>query len=304
MATKKAKKAITAVSATQLSGAVSIQNIPTLLRRPVGMSLHIGLNRVDPAHYGGWSGALAACEFDANDMQALAVSKGYTTTKRLTTQATATTVLNDIRMAASRLRSGDIFLLTYSGHGGQTPDRNGDEVGNSSDSKDETWVLFDRQVVDDELYNLFGTFAAGVRICVLSDSCHSGTVTRELPPPNIAGGPAARLMPPEVAETTYKKNKKLYDEIQMLNPPLTRAAVFSTVVLISGCQDNQVSLDGARNGLFTAKLRAVWSNGTYRGTYRQFRNRIAALMPATQTPNYFKVGATNATFEAQNPFNI
>jgi hypothetical protein len=268
------------------------------------MSLHIGLNRVDPAHYGGWSGTLAACEFDANDMQALAVSKGYTTTKRLTTQATATTVLNDIRMAASRLRSGDVFLLTYSGHGGQTPDTNSDEIGFSSDGKDETWVLFDRQVVDDELYNLFGTFAAGVRICVLSDSCHSGTVTRELPPPIVLGEPAARLMPTEVAETTYKKNKKLYDEIQMLNPPLTRAAVFSTVLLISGCQDNQVSLDGARNGLFTAKLRAVWSNGTFRGTYRQFRNRIAALMPATQTPNYFKVGAANAAFEAQNPFNI
>lgn len=301
MATKKAKKTVTAVSAAHLSSAVSVQNIGALLRRPVGMSLHIGLNRVDPAHYGGWSGALTACEADANDMQAIAVSKGYTTTKRLTTTATSAVVMNDIRAAASRLRSGDIFLLTYSGHGGQTPDTNGDEAGFSSDGKDETWVLFDRQVVDDELYNLFGTFAAGVRIFVLSDSCHSGTVTREMLQPPI---PGARLMPPDVADKTYKKNKKLYDEIQSLNPPMTRAAVLSSVLLISGCQDNQVSMDGPRNGLFTGKLRTVWNNGTFRGTYRQFRDRIAALMPATQSPNYFKAGAANATFEAQNPFTI
>ena len=30
-----------------------------------GISLHIGLNAVDPAQYEGWDGALTACEFDA-----------------------------------------------------------------------------------------------------------------------------------------------------------------------------------------------------------------------------------------------
>ena len=36
------------------------------------VSLHIGLNGVSGAAYGGWDGPLAACEFDANDMAALA----------------------------------------------------------------------------------------------------------------------------------------------------------------------------------------------------------------------------------------
>ena len=40
------------------------------------MSLHIGLNSVSPKHYEGWSGPLAACEFDANDMEAIAKSQG------------------------------------------------------------------------------------------------------------------------------------------------------------------------------------------------------------------------------------
>ena len=34
-----------------------------------GISLHVGLNSVDPKCYDGWNGQLAACEFDAKDMQ-------------------------------------------------------------------------------------------------------------------------------------------------------------------------------------------------------------------------------------------
>jgi hypothetical protein len=46
---------------------------------PHGMSLHIGLNSVDPNHYEGWDGTLVACENDANDMQKIASSLGYET---------------------------------------------------------------------------------------------------------------------------------------------------------------------------------------------------------------------------------
>ncbi|NWF57518.1 MAG: caspase family protein, partial [Syntrophaceae bacterium] len=33
-----------------------------------GFALTIGLNAVNPKHYGGWSGELNACEADAEDM--------------------------------------------------------------------------------------------------------------------------------------------------------------------------------------------------------------------------------------------
>ena len=39
---------------------------------PQGLALTIGLNSVDPAHYGGWSGELTACEADAEDMAEIA----------------------------------------------------------------------------------------------------------------------------------------------------------------------------------------------------------------------------------------
>jgi len=54
-----------------------------------GLSLHIGLNRVDPDHYNGWDGQLTACEFDANDMQAIAKNGGFETKVLLTEEATA-----------------------------------------------------------------------------------------------------------------------------------------------------------------------------------------------------------------------
>src|SRR5262245_54572834 len=152
--------------------------------KPRGLSLHIGLNAVNPRHYAGWSGDLVACEFDANDMAALAAAQKIKPTTLLTRQATRANVLKAIRAAAKTLRAGDLFLLTYSGHGGQIPDVSGEE----KDKKDETWCFYDGEFIDDELYNELGGFPDGVRILVLSDSCHSGTVTRARVPDTGAGG--------------------------------------------------------------------------------------------------------------------
>jgi hypothetical protein len=274
---------------------------------PKGLSLHIGLNAVDPNHYAGWDGQLAACEFDANDMAAIARKQGYNPQVLLTSAATSKTVIGAIRSAAQTLKKGDIFFLSYSGHGGQVPDTNDDET----DGKDETWVLFDRQVIDDELYALWSLFAPGVRIIMLSDSCHSGSVLRMLPVFDAiadAGlapvGPRYRGMPQTISAKTYKNNKALYEHIQDANSKGDKAVIGATVLLISGCQDNQLSSDGDRNGLFTQMLRRTWKNGSFLGSYRTFRQKIAALMPPEQTPVYSKVGAVNHDFERQKPFAI
>ena len=46
----------------------------------IGLSLHIGLNNVDPESYDGWNATLAAAEKDAEDMSAIAKSQGFETT--------------------------------------------------------------------------------------------------------------------------------------------------------------------------------------------------------------------------------
>ena len=278
-----------------------------------GRSIHIGLNSVDPQHYDGWDGTLTACEFDANDMQKVAEGRGFQSTKLLTQEATADAVQAAIEGAAGELSDGDFLFLTYSGHGGQVPDKNGEE---EADHSDETWVLYDRQLVDDELYALWAKFKPGVRIFVLSDSCHSGTVLKaiddENPVPNVladretaaAQSPRYRALPLDVQVKTYRDHRDEYDEIQKSVPTSSKADVGATVLLISGCQDDQTSLDGIANGLFTEKWLGAWDNGVWKGDYPAFHKAILAEMPDDQQPNYMTVGAANSAFEGQDPLII
>ena len=119
------------------------------------LSLHIGLNAVSADAYAGWDGPLAACEFDANDMTAIAKAKGLKPTVLLTKKATRANVLAGLRGAVKALKAGDLFFMSYSGHGGQVPDVSGDE----DDGQDETWCLYDGQLIDDELYFELSKFA-------------------------------------------------------------------------------------------------------------------------------------------------
>jgi hypothetical protein len=281
-----------------------------------GISLHIGLNKVDPAHYGGWSGPLNACEADAEDMYAIARDLGYKSTILKTSEATRKAITSYITEVASQLDGGDIFFFSYSGHGGQLPDKNGDEP---DDFMDETWCLFDGQLVDDELLVFWSKFKEGVRIVVLSDSCHSGTVTRLAPsgaPTSVISSPVDpsfegaissgyrfRFAPDEVTLRTYRLNRDFYDDLLESIPvelPMTKA----TDRLISGCQDNQTSLDGAFNGLFTGTLLRVWDSGRFNGNYHEFHKAILKRMPVEQSPNHFIFGRPNPEFDAQKPFEI
>ena len=287
-----------------------------------GLSLHVGLNSVSTSHYGGWAGELMACEYDATDMAALARVQGMKATTLLTKAGTRAKVLAALRAAAKKLVKGDFFMLTFSGHGGQVPDVSGEE----SDKLDETWCLYDGQLIDDELYHELAGFATGVRILVLSDSCHSGTVVRAGPP--LAGAPELRskMMPPAVAMRTYEAHKAFYDKLQrevaraesgvrvdpdealaqlVLNPRLTRIAkrFKARAILISGCQDNQSSYDGAHNGAFTGRLLTVWNRGRFDGNYASFHAHIKAGMASNQTPNLFTMGAV-ITFLKQRPFTV
>lgn len=279
---------------------------------PKGISLHIGLNKVNPAHYDGWDGELNACEADANDMNALALEQGFKSRKILLTKnATRNAVKKEITDAGKKLVNGDIFFLTYSGHGGQLPDKNDDE----KDNKDETWVLYDAELVDDELYYLYSQFAEGVRIIVLSDSCHSGTVTKARYYENKKNNGMNiryRNMPPSIALRTYQKNKAFYDKIlsdkklKESNPfsKAYKAKLKASVRLISGCMDNQLSSDGDFNGLFTASLLEVWNSGNFKGSYSQLRKQLGALMPPDQTPNHYLIGKQNAKFNKEQAFSV
>jgi hypothetical protein len=274
-----------------------------------GISIHIGLNGLDGNHYAGWQGILRGCENDAQDMQGIAQGMGYVKTDLLLTKdATIKAVTSKIEDAAKNLKADDILLLTYSGHGAYIPDYNNDE----EDGRDETWCLYDGQLIDDQLHDLWANFAPGVRILVVSDSCHSGTIIKlrimseflsffkKMPGKNNS---RMRFMPWNIAEQVYKNNKEFYDSIKKKIPPEKRK-INAAVLSLTACQDNQAAEEDDNNGVFTAALRQVWDGGNFTGDYKGFHRKIVERMPPYQTPNLLAIGDNTDNFLTRRPFEI
>ncbi len=259
---------------------------------PRGISVHAGLNRVDPVHYQGWSGQLRGCEHDARALADLAGREGFETTVLLTQDARAEDLFREIRRAAATLRSGDIFLLTFAGHGSQVPDEGaGDE---EPDQLDETWVLYNRMVLDDEVTEVLGEFRPGVRIVIVPDSCHSGSSDRL----TVA---SPRFLPQDLAAAVYAEHRPLYDRIR----ESARRALGSAdpdTLLLAACQDDETAGENTEHGFFTAALLRVWNEGRFTGGYPTFHRRISDVMPAGQNPTIrFDAGLD---WVEQRPFTI
>lgn len=270
-------------------------------------SIHVGVNAVDPAHYG-TDAPLRGCENDARDMQSIAAAMGYQTQIFLTRDATAGRLLEAVAALRRKLNAGDTMLLTLACHGAQLPDTTGDE----EDGRDETWCLYDRMIIDDEVYAAFSGFRPGVRIFVLSDSCHSGTSVRmllaaktsgDLETLNLSPQIYFRCIEPFLDRSVFDAHLPEYRRIKASVQAGARERSGPDVALISGCQDNQTSGDLPTNGLFTSHLKKVWNNGRFTGDYRAFRKHISDSMNTpTQVPNLFFYGPTVNRLLDERPF--
>ena len=305
--------------ASQLSRAV--QSAPTIAGgRSRGMSLHVGLNTVDPAHYDGWDGLLKACEADAYAMQSIAVSEGFDANILLTKNATRANVIAGIEDAANELKAGDIFLFSVSAHGGRIPDFNQDEDHDGDQKMDETLCLYDFQLADDELYMLWTKFHAGVRVLMVPDTCHSGSMVKFGPtaPATMFGrtfttGPAVRAMPLSVEDRVWRANEAVYREASksysalkesVMTAPLS-SPIQASVLNLGACHDDQFAMDGAQNGAFTGALLEIWRNGSFTGSYQAFRDAIdSQINSSSQTPQLFDKLQRVPLFASDRPFTI
>jgi hypothetical protein len=254
-------------------------------------------------------------------MNAIAEAQGFETTMLLGADATHEGVTNAIASATQSLQSEDIFLLTYSGHGSQIDDETHDE---DEDGKDETLVLFDRNMLDDELFELWGRFRPAVRILFISDSCHSGTVAQldesaanESPvrdegffntkPALLDEDGKPRLLrsvPMSAQLRHFARFRETYNAIRAGLLDRSQVVVRASVIQLGACQDDQEAADGIVNGLFTAKLLKVWSNGAFAGNYTDFFDAVLSGMPQDQQPNFFRAGVASAAFEGESPFSV
>ena len=142
-------------------------------------------------------------------------------------QATRERILESIKSwLIAGTAPGDEVFMFFSGHGFQQPDGNGDE----DDRYDETLVPVDASVdnarktvhgmiSDDEVKSLLDQLE-GRRINVVIDSCHSGTITRDISDwkyvktPRLADGTPLRVAPAQVkvAPAQGRKIKSLRPE--------------------------------------------------------------------------------------------
>ena len=133
----------------------------------------IGIN-----DYPGSNNDLNGCVNDMNDWAELLSDQFEFDVSTLgDREATADAILGALADLVDGSESGDNLVLTFSGHGTYILDgRDADE----SDNYDEAICAHDRNIVDDEIRSIINRLPSDTYLTVISDSCHSGTVTRHM----------------------------------------------------------------------------------------------------------------------------
>jgi len=255
-------------------------------------ALCIGIN-----DYPGTGSDLRGCVNDANDWAAALAKHGFSVAKLLDRKATGAAIRGAIRSLVADAKKGDTVVIQYSGHGSYVPDEDGDEP----DGTDECLCPYDiyskGPITDDELFDLYSAKQRGVKLVMISDSCHSGTVTRFAPiitPPTTRGGKAprrtVRFLPPS-AFLSKRKAAVLGARRAMRSssPPGRYASL-----LLAGCQDTEYSYDasfqGRANGAFTFVALRALNSLPAKASYAEWFKRIKKMLPSQQypqTPNLF-----------------
>ncbi|MEA2237230.1 MAG: hypothetical protein QOC81_1954 [Thermoanaerobaculia bacterium] len=114
-------------------------------------------------------------------------------------QATAASIEQEFRhWLVEGTQPGDRVFFLYAGHGSQLPDDNGDEA----DGLDETIAPYDVNPetgageVRDDVFDEMIALLSGRRAVLVFDSCHSGTISRDIPKLHaFPRGGGARYLP-------------------------------------------------------------------------------------------------------------
>ena len=217
---------------------------------------------------------LNGCVNDANDMAAMLRTQPGFSRRNITVltdaDATKANVMAKLSDMMGKAKAGklDHVVFSFSSHGTQVPDKNGDEAVDHVDeafacydikSNGSDWDL-DTVIVDDELHALLSDIPKDVLVEVFLDTCHSGTGLKDLLP-----GQKARFLPPPtrrgMQRLAPKSDPKGYQELVRTTPAATRA------VLFAGCKADQTSADAFFNGRYSGAftynfLKALKADGT------------------------------------------
>lgn len=245
-------------------------------------ALCVGIN-----DYPGAASDLSGCVNDAHDWHVALLNRSYDVRMLLDGEATKKNIVEAILERLSRLKVGDRFVFTFSGHGTWIPDRDGDEI----DKRDEALCCWDYAqgglLIDDELFDILKNRKFGSRVTILSDSCHSGSVSR------FVAEPDSWLTPKFISPSVFTDISE--DEVIRAETVIPSGKPRSDAVLISGCADSEYSYDAnfsnRPNGAFTyfaCKALAESSSPRVKDVYAH----IQGLLPSDQYPQSPQLTAT------------
>lgn len=183
---------------------------------PIKVGLLVGCN------YKGTTSELRGCINDVKTVEKeLFPKRDYDYLLTLTDDSpilpTRENILSNLKQMLDKLEDGDTFFFHCSGHGTQHKDRSHDET----DGKDEAFVSLDMKIITDDLLQMiFQSVRKRVNIFILMDCCHSGTI---IDLPYSLQSPNGKII---------KNNLSVF---------------YPNIVMISGCQDKQVSYDAFIN---------------------------------------------------------
>ncbi len=252
---------------------------------PNKFALCVGIN-----NYPGTVNDLSGCVNDANDWAALLSAKGFTVKKLLNSKATRVGMLTAIKATIAQAVSGDMVLFTYSGHGSNVPDKNGDEA----DGLDECLCPYDIDtkgaIIDDELHDIYSKKANGVKLVIVSDSCHSGSVAKFATistPPTIRGKNAPRRKVRYLPPGTFLSKREM---AHYGSRTMVRASVpgRKAGLLMAACQDAEYSYDAIfnnrPNGAFTYVALSTFKKLKSTASFDDWYKAIKKVLPSPQYP--------------------
>jgi hypothetical protein len=255
-------------------------------------ALCIGIN-----NYPGTQMDLRGCVNDAEDWATELASRGFTVKKLIDDKATKAAMVDAFKAIVQGAAPQDVVVITYSGHGTYVPDQNGDEA----DGFDEALCPYDIQTnnapfIDDEIHAIFETRKPGVRVVLIADSCHSGTVTRAVATANPDDLPRPRFLPMGNWMSADKLPRTLArnagTKAAARPSPFAKALkATESDLLLSGCQEgrNNFSYDakikGRPNGAFSYYALKTLKSLAPTATYADWHAAITpSYLPSTSYP--------------------
>lgn len=243
------------------------------LRKPDHRALFVAINAYPNA-------PLRGCLNDAADWQAYLKTKGWTDDQfmvLLDNNATRAEIVKGLKWLTADSKAGDNRIFVFSGHGieysGSTANIQFYGVNQAICPYDFEWRE-DKMLLDTELIGFFRAFAKGVDFLWVSDSCHSGDLSRNL----IRGTPKVYpVQPLQVRANVITAKTK---------PKKTMNRDLLGVGFVSGCQYNQTSADSWFDGRFNGALTYYFLKELYKADQLPLKDAVDAARKALAADQY------------------